>query len=60
MLKLAIKTFAGLETYLDMLNKAVQIGDTELIGHLAGKAAAIFNSYTANASKDTPTGTEGS
>ena len=35
--------FPGLRAYLEMLDKAVQIGDTELIGHIAEKAAAILN-----------------
>lgn len=54
-----LETFSGLDTYLDMLNKAVQIGDTELIGHIAAKAAAIFESYTTSATKDATTGTKG-
>ena len=37
--------FPGLEPYLDMLDKAARIGDTELIGHIAEKIAAIFSSY---------------
>jgi transcriptional regulator with XRE-family HTH domain len=54
-----LETFAGLDTYLDMLNKAVQIGDTELIGHISGKAAAILNSYATIANKDAIAGTKG-
>lgn len=54
-----LKTFAGLDTYLDMLNKAVQIGDTELIGHISGKAATILNNYATSAEKDATTGAKG-
>lgn len=54
-----LETFSGLDTYLDMLNKAVQIGDTELIGHIAGKAALIFSSYTTDVIKDATTGAKG-
>lgn len=34
--------FPGLAAYLDMLDKAIRIGDAELIRHIAGKAAAIL------------------
>ena len=34
--------FPGLEAYLGMLDKAVRIGDGELITHIADKMAAIF------------------
>jgi transcriptional regulator with XRE-family HTH domain len=37
--------FPGLAAYLDMLDKAVRIEDSELIGHIAGKIAAIFSGY---------------
>ncbi len=36
--------FPGLEAYLSMLDKAVRIGDGELIAHIAHKLAAIFGS----------------
>jgi len=52
-----LNIFPGLETYLDMLNKAVCIGDAELIGHIAEKAAAIFSGY---GKVDTPGASMGS
>ena len=38
-----LAAFPGLEAYLEMLDKAVRIGDSELIGHIAQKIAAIFS-----------------
>lgn len=40
--------FAGLDTYLDMLDKAVRIGDGELIQHICEKSAEIFSGYAKN------------
>jgi transcriptional regulator with XRE-family HTH domain len=40
-----LNAFPGLGSYLDMLDKAVRIGDNELIGHIAEKAAAILSNY---------------
>ncbi len=40
-----LDVFPGLAAYLDMLTKAVRIGDAELIGHIADKAAVIFSNY---------------
>ena len=54
-----LKTFPGLKTYLDMLNKAVRIGDAELIAHITGKTAAIFSDYTARSEADATTATKG-
>lgn len=54
-----LKMFNGLETYMDMLNKAVRIGDDELIGHIAGKMAAIFSNYGIEAAPNATTGTKG-
>ena len=42
-----LELFPGLGAYLDMLDKAVRIGDTELIGHIAEKIAVIFGQYPA-------------
>lgn len=51
-----LNAFPGFETYLDMLDKAVRIGDTELIGHIAEKAAAILNNYGKETTPDVTTG----
>jgi transcriptional regulator with XRE-family HTH domain len=40
-----LNLFPGLEAYLDMLDKAARIDDTELIGHIADKIAGIFSRY---------------
>ena len=37
--------FPGLEAYLSMIDKAVRIGDDELIAHIADKLTAIFSGY---------------
>ena len=34
--------FPGLEDYVDMLNKAVRLGDFELIGHITGKMSLVL------------------
>lgn len=41
-----LAVFPGLEAYLEMLDKAVRIGDTELIRHIAHKIAAIFSDHS--------------
>ena len=51
-----LSCFPGLQTYLDMLEKAVQIGDTELIGHIAEKAAAILSDYRKKAGSEVMAG----
>ena len=47
-----LNIFPGLAAYLDMLDKAVRIGDTELIGHIAEKVAGIFGSYQSEANPE--------
>lgn len=51
-----LDTFPGLEAYLDMLSKAVRIGDAELIGHIAHKTAAIFSNYANNMAQGVKSG----
>jgi len=36
----------------------VRIGDTELIGHIAGKTAAILSDHTSDAAASVKTGTK--
>ena len=49
--------FPGLAAYLEMLDKAVRIGDAELISHIAEKAAAILTNQAIDASPAVKTGT---
>lgn len=51
--------FPGLEAYLDMLDKSIRIGDTELIGHIAEKIAAIFRQYKTDVRHEAATRTQG-
>lgn len=37
-----LKRFPGLSAYLDMLNKAVNLDDAELIGHITGKIVGLL------------------
>ncbi len=37
-----LKYFPGLDAYLDLLNKAAQLGDGELIGHIAAKICELL------------------
>jgi hypothetical protein len=41
-----LRLFPGLATYLDMLNKAAILEDSELIEYIAGKIASLFNGET--------------
>lgn len=38
----ALDRFPGLDAYADMLNKAILIGDEELISYISGKISALF------------------
>jgi transcriptional regulator with XRE-family HTH domain len=38
-----LRLFPGLATYLDMLNKAAILEDSELIEYIAGKIASLFS-----------------
>ncbi len=51
--------FPGLEAYLDMLDKAVRIGDTELIAYIAEKMAAILSGYCVDTTNDSKARAEG-
>ena len=51
--------FPGLEAYLDMLDKAARIGDTELIAHIAEKMAAILSGDFADTARNMKTRAEG-
>ncbi|MCP4688708.1 MAG: helix-turn-helix domain-containing protein [Desulfobacterales bacterium] len=37
-----LNLFSGLEAYLDMLNKAVLLGDDDLIEYISGKISELF------------------
>jgi len=37
-----LKYFPGLDAYLDLLNKAAQLGDDELINHIAAKICELL------------------
>ena len=41
-----LRLFPGLATYLDMLNKAAILEDSELIEYIAGKISSLFNGET--------------
>jgi hypothetical protein len=40
-----LDAFPGLEDYLGMLEKAVKVGDTELVGYLADKVSSIVGKH---------------
>jgi transcriptional regulator with XRE-family HTH domain len=40
-----LELFPGLDTYLDMLMKAVTLEDEELISHISGKIASLFDAF---------------
>jgi len=55
--KALLDAFPGLEDYLGMLEKAVKVDDTELIGYLADKVARLLRQAAlpvGNARKATP------
>lgn len=58
-LKVIIDMFPGLGNYLEMLDKAVRIEDTELIEYLTGKIGAILQSGPAEESISSPSMTAG-
>ena len=37
-----LDAFPGLDTYLDMLNKAIRLDDHELIDYISGKVSRLF------------------